>query len=983
MADATLTQLLMFGWLFPVGGDVPVDGDVQVVKDDTIASMEDQEVMIPAATADYASGEQALEYYRKYLESADGDMTSRLSAMQRIGDLRLQADDATILDNPDAVMALQSETIQFYEQLLASEGGFEKADLILYQLSRAYESVGAISKSLETLNRLVTEYPNSHYIGEAQFRRGEILFVLGAYDESGQAYQKVVEIGNTTTFYQQSMYKLGWARFKSAEYDDGINVLLDFLNLRLAAVAAQGSSQLVFHGADSDDFSMQQLAQQMTAEAISLQAKFDSMTRPERELVDDTLRALSLMFSYMQGADTIDEYVARRGNIDPAYLLYTNLGELYLQKERYIDAADTFDAFVAREANHFSAPVLSMRTIDIYKTARFPGKVLEGKRKFVAAYGLDNEYWSFHNPAQRQDVIASLKVNLTDLAQHDHAEAQRTGDMALYALAAGWYRRYLDYFPADPDSAERSFLLGEILVETGEFAEANESFLRAAYNYPGYAKAPDAGYAALLASRSQHATLTGEAADAWLEPQLKQALKFVQTFPQHEEAQAVLSDTAEAFFVRQEMFSAIIVAGELIKSKPTAAAELLRVSWTVVGHGHFDLQHYARAETAYLQLRAMGMDGVDGVDGLGGSQITVGLTAAELDERIAAAIYRQGEQAQLAGELDVAVGHFMRVRDASPASPIAPQGIYDASVLLFSNERQLEAIVVMLDYRGSYPEHDYVKSVTENLAVAYERSGQPLLAAVEYEAVAGFSLDVPDVSREALWSAGELYEEGADTESARRVWRVFVADFPQPVAEAIEVRQRLADLALEAGDSKDRMKWLADIIDVDATAGEQRSERTMTLAANAQLVLADPIREAFNAVQLDIPLEKSLKQKKSLMEDALEAYGNASAYGIATITTVATYRIAELYQRLSIDLMASERPDGLSEEELDMYEILLEEQSFPFEERAIDIYEVNAGRAANGYYDEWVVMSYEQLAKLMPGRYAKYEKAESQIVPLY
>ena len=81
--------------------------------------------------------------------------------------------------------------------------------------------------------------------------------------------------------------------------------------------------------------------------------------------------------------------------------------------------------------------------------------------------------------------------------------------------------------------------------------------------------------------------------------------------------------------------------------------------------------------------------------------------------------------------------------------------------------------------------------------------------------------------------------------------------------------------------------------------------------------------------------------------------------------------------------MASERPDGLSEEELDMYEILLEEQSFPFEERAIDVYEVNVGRAANGYYDEWVVMSYEQLAKLMPGRYAKFEKAESQIVSLY
>ena len=53
------------------------------------------------------------------------------------------------------------------------------------------------------------------------------------------------------------------------------------------------------------------------------------------------------------------------------------------------------------------------------------------------------------------------------------------------------------------------------------------------------------------------------------------------------------------------------------------------------------------------------------------------------------------------------------------------------------------------------------------------------------------------------------------------------------------------------------------------------------------------------------------------------------------------------------------------------------------EEKAIDLYEVNAARAAAGVYDEWVANSFAQLAVLMPARYAKFEKVESYVATLY
>ena len=81
--------------------------------------------------------------------------------------------------------------------------------------------------------------------------------------------------------------------------------------------------------------------------------------------------------------------------------------------------------------------------------------------------------------------------------------------------------------------------------------------------------------------------------------------------------------------------------------------------------------------------------------------------------------------------------------------------------------------------------------------------------------------------------------------------------------------------------------------------------------------------------------------------------------------------------------MASERPSGLDELALEQYDLLLEEQTFPFEEKAIDLFETNAARAADGVWDEWVEKSYEELASLMPARYAKLELSEDVVTALY
>jgi hypothetical protein len=58
---------------------------------------------------------------------------------------------------------------------------------------------------------------------------------------------------------------------------------------------------------------------------------------------------------------------------------------------------------------------------------------------------------------------------------------------------------------------------------------------------------------------------------------------------------------------------------------------------------------------------------------------------------------------------------------------------------------------------------------------------------------------------------------------------------------------------------------------------------------------------------------------------------------------------------------------------------MLEEQAFPFEEKAIEVHEINARRTVDGVYDVSVRDSIKALGQLRPARYNKIERAERTV----
>jgi TolA-binding protein len=937
MSNAPLLVLLAAAAIWPFGRDR--DREKPVEPTGTIKDLERATVVVDTSARIVGSEAKAMESYRLFLDVASEDPVLRAEAMRRLADLQLETADAEELATNVQALGTLGSTIEMYEQLLKSYPNYAKNDLVLYQLARAYEAEGRIDESLATLDRLIAEYPRTAHLDEAQFRRGETLFVQKRYRESERAYAYVLGVGDSSSFYEQSLYKHGWAQFKQQQYDDSMGSFFKLLDRQLGTDNAASG--------DRDPAVL-----------------YAQMGRAQQELVDDTFRVLSIGFSYLDGPESISRHFTRNGPRPYSFIAYTNLGDLYLEQERYQDAADAYHAFVELDPYHAKAPLLQVEVIEAFKKGGFADLVLEGKENFVETYGPGSPYWQRFTFEQQPEVVAHLKSNVTDLAAYHHAEAQKTHDAREYAAAARWYRSYLQSFPDDANAAQTNFLLAEVLYESGSFRDAAFEYERTAYAYPFHDNAGEAGYAALLAYAKHEQELNGAARAEWHRRAIDSALKFAETYPMHAQAGTVQTDAAEKLFALGEFARARDVGNQVVARVPAVEPALQRTAWTVVAHSEFDLQNFAAAETAYVQLLGF----VPAVDSQRG----------EITERIASSIYKQGEQARTAGQLDVAVEHFLRVSRAAPTSTVRATAEYDAGAALIQMGDWQRATTVLENFRSSFPNHELAADVTTKLAVSYVESGNSARAASEFERIADGDGPV-EVKREALWRSAELYEKTGQSVAATAAYARFVERYPSPVVEAVEARQKLIDLFQNAGNQAERTRWMRDLVIADAGAGAERTDRTRYLAAKAQLELAAPTRDAFLGTRLVVPLDKSLEAKQARMQEALAAYGQAADYGIAEVTTAANYEIAELYHALSKDLYASERPPELNVEELEQYEILLEEQAFPFEEEAIELHETNAARTTEGVYDEWVRKSFTALVELLPGRYAKAEMGETVV----
>lgn len=875
----------------------------------------------------------AIAQYDRILK-LPADAATRADAMRRGADLRVQLADVDGLVN---VPVLRTAITQ-YQALLAEQPGYALNDRVLYQLARAQQAVGEVDLAIDSLRTLGDRYPASERAGDGMFRAAELLFQRTRYAEAERQYQRVVMLGPTNALFQPAQYKLGWSLVKQGKHEQALPVFFAILDRDLPSGAL-----------DDPD------------------AALGALAAGRRGIVTEVLRVTGASLAALGAGKGINAYFERAGS-EPRFvaLLHVALARQMLEQRQFTEAAEVDLAFVGRHPQHPRAADFQAHAIRIYETQGYGELALAAKEAYVNRFAP-----APGRPAASAAVAAELKRNLGDLGRYYQARAKARpvseaaqGD-ADFLMAAGWYRRALQSFPGDAEMAALEMPLADALYDGGQIRAAALQYEQIAYGAPGRAGQAEAAYAAVQAWQSLAAGAAPDAREELLRQSVRASRRLVDGFPAHPQWALVMSRAADDLIALKDNEQALDLATRMLSAATPAAPALRSAMLGVVADARFGQHSYGAAENAYGELlKLLGNDDPRRVS-------TV--------ERLARSIYEQGLAARNAGNLRLAAQTFLRLGVSAPQASIRAAADFDAASALMALGDWSGAQLSLEGFHQRYPEHALAVDADRKLAQAYDKDQKLSAAAAVYARLSQRDSLSVDMRRDASLLSAQAYERAGNAQAASKAYETYLDRYPQPLEAAQLARRQLADLALGSRrDTARYLYWLRELVAADDSAGLARDAVSRQMAAQASLEIGRVGAANARLLRLQQPVETSFARRRSALEAAVAMLDRAAAYGFADVTTAATYELGTVYRDFSRALLESERPSALQADALAEYNLLLEEQANPFEEKAMQAYEANLRRLGDGVWDQWIRKSSLALGELAPGKYGKHERLEDR-----
>jgi len=896
------------------------------------------------------------------------DPETKMRVLHRLADLKLMEGENLMADQ--AVDELDV-AISAYQGLLIKYPNNTDNDHVYYQLAKTYDLKGKTDAYLATLDLLVKEHPSSELMAEVQFRRGELLFTQSNYGGAKIAFNAVINKGKSS-FLVNAYYMLGWSQFKLNQYSPALISYTSVLDIVLP-----------------NDYQV------------------DLVDKKYHAMMDDLLHVMGLSLSYLNKADSLEQLFASIGPKPYEILVYDRYSELLIKKEQYTDAVNVYRRYIRVHPNSIWSPKYQINIISTLKTAGFNRDIYAEKVRFINTYGKGHKFWVGHSPEELVYTRSQLQKLLPELANYHYVKAQKAltkpkpkhkSSHDNFRLAARFYAEFVDTFPKHAEVANSLFLLGESYLQLKQWDLAIKSFNRAAYNYEQFSKASEAGYASILAyvqyaktwpkmSVNVKKTSLNDVQKARKQEvgrlrsaQQQNRLRFVAHHSQDKRAIDVLFIATSTDFEAQRYDETILHAQKLLdwnqlldeNKKPknifSPKKSMLTEVSLLKAHSLYALQRFKSAELDYLTaLKALPVKDK---------------RRSNLIENLAACVFKQAEAFLAEGKTSQAITELLRVGLVAPTSKLRASAEYDAASYLLELKMWPQMIVVLTDFRKRYPKHKLSNTLPAKLALAYRETERWELAAAELKTM--YSLAKPGKEKQdTLYIIAELYDKADNKKQALLSYRKYANTYAQPAETYMEAAHRLAVLYQQTDQPLKRRFWLVKQMKTVDRSPKEADDRMRYLAASASAVLANDAFVQYKRIKLTLPLHVTMVKKTKALDKAIKAYQKTASYSVSAFSTESGFRIADIYAQLSVDLMASDRPDGLNELELEQYDILLEEQAYPFEDSAIDIHAQNVSRSWVGIYDEWVKNSFKELKTLLPGRYDKDEIMEEAVNELY
>lgn len=399
-----------------------------------------------AAAAQYALGwtyfrqrqyEPAARSFRSFLDAyrePDGDIPYRQDARLRL------ADSYYALKRYD-------DAVTEYRRV---EG--QGVDYALYQTGEALSRADRFDEAIRSLRRLVSEYPDSPWRQNAQFRIGFIQFQNQQYAEARASYERLIAQSPGEQLAARAQYGIGDTYYNAGEMEQAVEAYRTVLERYPQSPYA------------SDAASSLQFALLATGDASRADAIIEEFAQenPGSPMVDE-LRFRQAEATYQSGnvdraLQLFRRFVRTSNNEALLPEAYYYLGEIYVDREQAAEAQTYLRQLVDRYPNSSRRPEAALRLGDLALQEENASEALEAYR---VVSGDDQA-----NPELRAQALYGESLALRDLGRRDDAEAL--------------LRRLIDSNRGGPLLASARLGLARLYADDGQAAQAEELFRQVA-----------------------------------------------------------------------------------------------------------------------------------------------------------------------------------------------------------------------------------------------------------------------------------------------------------------------------------------------------------------------------------------------------------------------------------------------------------------------------------------------------------------------
>ncbi len=896
----------------------------------------------------------------------------------------------------------QERSIKLYKNILANYPRYPRADQATFFLGSALTDLGRKKEGVQAFKKLIKLYPDSSFKTDALILIGEYYFENNEAFPALKAYMMAAADEDHRS-HAYATYRLGWCYYNVGEYDKAIEAMK-----RVIAKSMQGEQT----GANLQlqDEALKDLVR-FFADAGMMNEAYDYFkSLGKDELIKKTLRRLASQYyengQFEQSIETYRRLILEdpneirnpeyQGEIIKAYKQLGDKQATLREIDKLLRDYGKDSAWARANASNPKAVAEAQESVELALRTVATDYHTEARKLRKARHPSADGVYELAKQA--------YTAYLNQFADDKHAYDMRYsfGEL-LYEMKdyKGAFEQYMAVVQMDPKGQYSKYC-----AESAIFAAEEQVKLEGGIN------ASNVRVNAAQSANKDPIPLT-----EWEQRLVDACKQFATLYPEDKKViqaifkSAYLLYTKYQFSKAAEQFNAVINMNPR-SSQAMTAAELMLDTF-VIQKNYEELKKNAKF---YYEMK-----------GLGNAKFKK--ETFQVYENASFKLIE--EQLKKDGDEVKAARAFLAFYEEFPDSKNAALALNNASIYFYNQNMVAEAVKVrhiLIDDPKFGPKTPYYYDQLAALGYDYEQMAEYEKAAYYYEKV--FELypkeiekrkksDDPDKqakidkatqqANDALYSAavfrnalgdtakaienyltwmaafpddekvpetqltvGRIYEESGEWQKAADVFQAFYTK-RKDVGPALEYFARLHHGQALAKLGKERDQVRVYTASVKKWEKEGRPAEATEFVAEMMFKLAEPKLQAYMDIQLvgqGKRLVNNLKKKTQALQQVQTAYTEVVETGAGEWGVASLVALGKAYENMAKSFRESERPAELTEDQLEIYNMQLEDQAYVQEEKAVNAYKLALETAYKfTLYNENTAYANAQLSVLRPNEY--------------